>query len=140
MAEALSNETITYVHRHELDSERARVKGDVTDVYRGVIIGVDAAPSDTTIYTVPSKKTFYLTAVTAYTNNGAHLVRNFYDSAGDAISGSSVLGVLFAEQSVGPAHQELYPQGIPFRNGITMSAADLIANKTFGCIIIGYLM
>lgn len=140
MAESLSNETLIKVNRKSQKAELTRLQVNPSDVVRGVIIGVDASPSDTTIMEVPAGQTFWMTKVTAYTNNAGHLLRDFYDSAGDSASGSSKAAVLFTNQAVTGAHSETYGNGIPFIHGITMNASDLVANKTFGLIIHGYMV
>lgn len=139
MPEALSNVSNAYVSPYMTAADQMTTQTK-TFLTRCVIIGVDAAPSDTTIYTVPTGKVFYLTATSTYTNNAGGLLRSLYDSAGD-VAANVKLGCFFNDIAAGTAHHEEYGGGgIPFTTGITMATADLIANKTFGLILHGYLV
>jgi hypothetical protein len=139
MAETLTNEAIFYTSPYALASHEATSQ-EKAWVNRSVVVGVDVAPSDTTIYNVPAGKTFYLTGCDAYTNNADTLIRNFYDSDGDAIAGTTMCGVIFGAQTVGVHKNEFGEAGIPFTRGITMSTADLVASKTFACTLRGYVL
>lgn len=138
MAETISNNTLVQVDGKAI-MNRETVADSRVHVVRVLTIASDAAPSATTLYTVPPGRSFILTKVLAHTNNADSLVRSFYDTAGDATSGNPKTGVMFMGAAIQPLEVQFNP-GIEFQNGITMSASDLVANKTWNIMLHGYLI
>lgn len=107
-------------------------------VLETLTVTTDADPGNTTIYTVPSGKTFWLTRIRARVADGAKSMQA-KDKAGDDASGD-VAVVVFAGHRTYGFEDNHYSEPVPFKNGITFGGNQFTASKAHDFMLEGILV
>lgn len=140
MAETLTDPLTQFTRDSEVAAAMLVGKGRVA-VYRYVRMDVDAAPSDTTIFEVPTGKTFYLTNVKSMTTNVSVYPIRLNDTKGNsATPATDARAVVLSVPTNYPIPVETFVNPIIFENGITIDSADTPASKSYWFIINGYVV
>lgn len=100
-------------------------------------LAVDAAPSDTTLYTVPTGRTFFLTGYYAQKTDAGG-TNPVYDSAGNSASGSAKITIVESIYATQLANHVTFDPPIVFRKGITLKGTEMTASKTLVIQLEGY--
>lgn len=101
----------------------------------GGIISVDAAPSDTTLYTVTAGKIFYVTSM-SWGKQDAGSSIGVYDSAGDSATGTAPLSAMQGLRDT--PFTVNYHSPVPYKTGFTVKGTELSASKAVHYTIQGY--
>lgn len=137
-------ETIEKNYTHLQDAYSStydlKTRKDKKFIVFGGRIAVDAAPSDTTLYTVPKGKVFYLIRYYGGRQNAATPL-TFCDASGDSSVLSTDARVTFINSNYTYNNTEVtLVEPIPFYKGITFDSTELNANINVDFLIQGYLV
>lgn len=138
MAETFNKVALSEVPQSEFMSLHKQPTRKV-NVVKFFELAVDAAPSDTTLYTVPTGKTFFLTGYNAQKTDAGG-TNPVYDSAGDSASGSAKITIVESIYATQLANQVIYDPPIPFYKGLTLKGTEMTASKTLVIQLAGYYL
>lgn len=139
MAETISREGTTVTPVAQYQSNLTKGGTSKQGVFRGAVVSVDAAPSDTTLYTVPAGKLFLCNAIVAQKQD-APGNQEVMDSAGDTSSGASKCLILMGQKGAMPPIRNEFNPPIAFQKGITIDSTMFTASKDHEYQIMGYLV
>jgi hypothetical protein len=138
MAEIISAQRLGRFPESERVYNMKKTEGRVYETHY-YILAVDAAASDTTLYTVPSGKTLYIDFAMSMTTNASIYPIGLFDSAGDSADGTAKITVPSVPSSF-PLPMMNYAAPIPFSKGVTIDAADTPVNKNYWFWFNGWLV
>lgn len=138
MAETIADHAISYENVSGAEYDFARAAGDKIFVIISGEIDPDAAPSDTTLYTVPSGRILYVQRI-SWGRETLAGITPLYDSAGNTASGAIKVSVVSSERNYGMYTTD-YLTPVTFRKGITVDSGDLAGEKDQRFVIQGYLI
>lgn len=117
--------------------------GEKVHVIRSIQVAADASPSDTTVFTVPANKTFYLVRVTGSKSSAGIYGLRVYDAAGDSVTPNEdalFRAPITPEASDVAAYDVVFQSPIPVKQGLTLEGTNIPASATTYLQFEGYLI
>lgn len=138
MAESITGQSTVTIPVVSPQSDIAKAETKKAYVCTGGAIDVVAPLEDTTLYTVPEGKTFYLTKV-LHNTTGTAVDVPFYDSAGNVASGAAIVTLI---PCLSTAHvvETKFDVPVAFQIGVTLDSGDMFDGVDINYMIHGYLV